>query len=166
MDVEQFGVTGIAMMRRRVIFFGGLGFIQTLAGCEKGGFFVRKEITLTVVMYSFLDRPIFDILLNGRDLGVASAYGTTSMVTGVTVPMGEQNFSWRLDGPKGQPRNGETVTLKNKVIIKPSDIPSNTAYMGLYLYPDDTAEFIFTEFMPGHSIRGEGIMRKVEENGR
>ena len=148
------------MRRRKVMSLIGFGFLPAIAGCGKSG------LTLTVVMYSYLDRPIFEINLNGEPLGAANAYGTTSMVTGVSVVMGEQKLSLTLGGPEGMPRNGETVAVKNRAVIKASDIPSRTHYMGLYLYPDDTAEFTFGEFMPGHSTRGEVLMKSVRANGR
>ena len=134
--------------RRLALKLAGLSLLQPLAACGKGGIPMKKEIEITVVLYSFLDRSLFNIILNGSDIGVTSAYGTTSMVTGVIVPMGEQSLKWTLDGPKGKARNGEVVSLKNKVVIKPSDIPAKADYMGVYLYPDDTAEFTFTEYIP------------------
>ncbi len=126
---------------------------------------MKSEIQIDVVLYSFLDRHIFNIYLNGETLGVASKFGSTSVVTGVTVPMGEQKLSWRLDGPKGMARNGETVIMKNKVILKASDIPGNAHYMGVYLYPDETVEFTFTEYMPRNSARGEAIFEALKKNG-
>jgi hypothetical protein len=149
--------------RRLFLNLVGLSLLQPLAACGKSGILMKKEITFTVVMYSFLDRPIFEIILNDSDIGAANSYGTTSMVTGIKVPMGEQKLNWTLGGPEGMPRNDEVVKLKNKVVINPSDIPSGSYYMGVYLYPDDTAEFTFTEFMPGqkNTIRGNEIMKKL-----
>ena len=80
--------------------------------------------------------------------------------------MGEQKLSWRLDGPKGMARNGETVKMKNKVTLKTSDVPANANYMGVYLYPDDTVEFNFSEYMPRNSERGEAIFEQLKKNGR
>jgi hypothetical protein len=159
---KEMAVVPIAQ-RRLILNLVGLSLLQPLAACGKSGIIMKKEITITVVLYSFLDRPIFDIHLNGSDIGVSGPYGTTSMVTGVEVPMGEQKLTWRLGGPKGRPRNGETVALKNKVVISPSDIPSGAHYMGVCLYPDDTAEFSFSEFMPEYSVRGEAIMKDLEK---
>ena len=153
--------------RRRAVFgLIGLSLLHPLAACGKSKKPIKSEIEIDVVMYSFLDRHIFNIYLNGETLGVASKYGSTSVVTGVTVPMGEQKLSWRLDGPKGMARNGETVNMKNKVILKASDIPTNAHYMGVYLYPDETVEFTFSEYMPGNSKRGEAIFEELEKNGR
>jgi hypothetical protein len=152
-----------ALRRRFVLNLAGLSLLSSLAACSKSGIFIGKEISITVVMYSFLDRPIFEIHLDGSDIGGANSFGTTSMVTGVAVTMGEQKLSWRLDGPKGKPRNGETVALKNRVIINPHDIPRAAQYMGVYLYPDDTAEFVFTEFMPGRegTVRSKAITKEL-----
>jgi hypothetical protein len=154
------------MRRRRSLNLLGLSILFPLAACGKRGQPTRSEIAIDVVLYSFLDRPILDIYLNGEDLGVASKYGSTSVVTGVTVPIGEQKLSWRLDGPPGTARNGDTVNMKNKVIIKASEIPGTATYMGVYIYPDDTVEFTFTEYMPRNSVRGEAIFEELKKNGR
>lgn len=151
--------------RRLVLNLLGMGLMQTLAGCGEDGVFAGKAKTLTVVMYSYLDRPIFDIKLNDEPLGAANAYGTTSMVTGVTVHIGKQILVWTLGGPEGKPGNGEVVTLKNDIAISADAIPGNSAYMGLYLYPGDTAEFTFERYMPGHSARGEVLMTAAGKSG-
>lgn len=155
------------LTRRRVLFnFVGLSLLHPLVACGNSGRAMKNEINIDVVLYSFLDRHIFDIHLNNTDIGIASKYGSTSVVTGVTVPMGEQKLSWRLDGPEGTPRNGDTVVLKNKVILKASDIPSNAAYMGIYIYPDETAEFTFSQYIPRNSVRGAAIFKELKKNGR
>jgi hypothetical protein len=153
--------------RRRIVFnLISLSLLHPLVACGKSGKPMKNEIGIDVVLYSFLDRPILDIYLNGEDLGVASKYGSTSVVTGVTVPMGEQKLTWRLDGPPGTARNGDTVKMKNKVILQASAIPANATYMGVYIYPDDTVEFTFTEYMPRNSVRGEAIFEELKKNGR
>lgn len=120
---------------------------------------------LDVVLYSFIPRPIFDIFLSGNDLGVADPYGGTSIVTSVPLRYGQQTLTWRLDGPEGTPGNGDTVKLKNTIEIKPEQIRENTYYMGIYLYPDSTAEVVFTEHIPGNSKRGEAIYKELK-NGK
>lgn len=127
---------------------------------------MRSQFEIDVVLYSFLDRHIFNISLNDETLGVASKYGSTSVVTGVTVPLGEQKLSWRLDGPEGMARNGETVNMKNKVVLKVEDIPAKARYMGVYIYPDETVEFTFAEYMPRNTPRGEAIFEEMKKNGK
>ena len=152
--------------RRMVMKLIGLSLLQPLVACGKIGKSMQKAIGIDVVLYSFLARPIFDIHLNGTDIGVANSYGGTSVVSGVRVPMGVQRLTWRLGGPEGMARNGETVALKNKIVINPSDIPADTHYMGVYLYPDYTAEIAFTEFIPDVSARGQAIYDELDKNER
>lgn len=153
--------------RRRLVFhLVCLGLLPPLAACGKSGKSTKSSIGIDVVVFSLLDRPILDIYLNDEDLGVAGKYGSTSVVTGIRVPMGEQALSWRLDGPRNTPRNGDTVKMKNKVILTASVIPSNANYLSIHIYPDNTADFNFTEFMPDLSARGEAILEAIEKNGQ
>ena len=155
------------LLRRRLVFnLVGLSVLHPLAACGKSGKRMKSSIGIDVVVFSLLDRPILDIYLNDEDLGIAGKYGSTSVVTGVHVPMGEQALSWRLDGPPKTPRNGDTVHMKNRVILTASAIPSDATYMAIHIYPDDTAEFSFTKFMPDLSARGEAILEAVEKNAR
>ena len=166
MNNDEENMSGNFARRRSVFNLISLSLLHPLAACGKKGKAVRSEIGIDVVLYSFLDRPILDIYLNGEDLGVANRYGSTSVVSGVTVPMGEQKLSWRLDGPRGTARNGDTVKMANKVILKASEIPGKANYMGVYIYPDDTVEFTFTEFMPRNSARGVAIFEELKKDGR
>lgn len=109
-------------------------------------------------MYSYMDRVITDIIFNGTDLGVANKYGGTGIITGVRIPFGTQTLRWTLGGPKGTARNGEDVKMKNKLVISPKQIPPGTRYVGLHLYPDDTAEVTFAESIPEGTPRGEKIL--------
>lgn len=118
---------------------------------------MQKEIVLNVVMYSNLDRPIHDIIFNGTDLGVANKYGGTGTITGVRIPFGKQTLRWDLGGPEGMARNGERVQVKNTIVITREQIPPGTRYIGLHLYPDDTAEITFAEFIPERTTRGKQI---------
>lgn len=119
---------------------------------------MKKETGLNVVMYSYVDRVITDIIFNGSDLGVANRYGGTGTITGVLIPFGIQTLAWNLDGPEGTPRNGEHVKVKNTILISPDQIPIGTRYLGLHLYPDDTAEVTFAEFIPERTARGKKIL--------
>ena len=158
-SVDAAGALVPSSGRRLLLNLVGLSLLQALAACGKSGNLLKNEITLTVVMYSYLDRPIFDIKLNEEPLGAANAFGTTSMVTGVTVPMGKQKLVWTLDGPEGKAGNGDVAANKNNLVISANAIPAHSDYMGLYLYPDNTAEITFHQYMPGHSARGEALMK-------
>ena len=118
---------------------------------------MQKEIVLALVMYSYLDRPIYDIIFNGTGLGVADSYGGTGIITAVRIPFGSQKLRWNLDGPEGTARNGELVEVKNKIVVSPEQIPPGTRYIGLHLYPDDTAEVTFSESIPEGTTRGKEI---------
>lgn len=111
-------------------------------------------VSLDVVLFSYLDRPIFDVYLNREDIGIAGPwpYSGRGTMTGVQVPLGLQKISWRLDGPKGTPRNGETVVARNLLSLK--DVPGNASFLGVHIYADDTVELIPSEHFPGLSTRG------------
>lgn len=128
---------------------------------------MKKEIVLDVVMFNYWDRPIFDVILNGGDIGVAGAYGGgRGVMTDVTIPLGSQTLTWRLDGPRGMARNGETVTVKNLLTLSPETIQSNANYLAVHIYPDSTAELMTSENLPQPSIRGEQIYKEKHLYGR
>lgn len=147
-----------AFVRRITMNAIGLSLMIPLAACGQGGRKMQNEAVLNVVMYSYLDRVITDIIFNGTDLGVANKYGGTGTMTGVRIPFGMQSLKWTLDGPEGMARNGETVKMKNKLVVSPEQIPPGTRYVGLHLYPDDTAEITFAEFIPERTPRGTKIL--------
>ncbi|SDH69086.1 hypothetical protein [Janthinobacterium sp. YR213] len=141
--------------RRLALGLMACGLILPLAACGQA---VRKEIWLNVEMVSYVDRPIFDIIFNGTDLGVMDEFGSTGTITEVRIPFGIQALKWTLDGPKDSPRNGEVVTIKNQLVISAEQIPLGTRYLGLHLYPDDTAEITFADSIPERTARGEKIL--------
>lgn len=141
--------------RRLALGLMACGLLLPLAACGQA---VRKEIWLNVEMVSYVDRPIFDIIFNGTDLGVMDEFGSTGTITEVRIPFGIQALKWTLDGPKDSPRNGEVVTIKNQLVISAEQIPLGTRYLGLHLYPDDTAEITFADALPERTARGEKIL--------
>jgi hypothetical protein len=149
---------------RRRIAVSLIGVALILPFSARGQRVASKGTVLNVVMYSALDRPIHDIIFNGTDLGVANKYGGTGAITGVRIPFGIQTLTWSLGGPEGMARNGELVTVKNKIVISPEQIPAGTRYLGLNLYPDDTAEVTFAEFIPERSARGKEIRARRSKN--
>ncbi|WP_374538943.1 hypothetical protein [Chitinimonas taiwanensis] len=116
-----------------------------------------------VNLHSYLDRPISEVYLNGKHIGVASGQphrGAGGLITGVEVPLGPQTVTWRLDGPEGMPGNGETVKAINQPILKmPTD---NMTYLGVHIYPDNTVELIPEPGWPEKSPRGLEINRQWE----
>lgn len=144
--------------RRSIIRLIGIGLMMPLVACGQEGKKMHKEIVLNVEMNSYVDRAISNIIFNGTDLGVMNKHGGTGTIIGVRIPFGIQSLKWTLGGPDGTPRNGEVVTMKNQLVISPSQIPAGTRYLGLHLYPDDTAEITFSEFIPETTARGEKIL--------
>lgn len=144
-------------LRRRAIQLFGVGLIMPLAACGQGEAKMQKQTVLNVVVYSNLDRPIYDIIFNGADLGVANKYGGTGTITGVSIPFGIQTLRWNLDGPEGTEGNGKLVQMKNKLTISPEQLPEGTRYLGLHIYPGDIAEVTFDEFIPERTARGKEI---------
>ncbi len=120
-------------------------------------------VTLDVVLFSYLDRPIFDVLVGKRDVGIAGEYPRSGRGTmmGMQFQAGPQKVTWRLDGPEGTHRNGETVIAKNIPELK--NIPATARYLAIHIYPDDTVEFIYTEHFPGLSERGEKFNAEWEK---
>ena len=121
---------------------------------------MNKRVVLDLVTYNYLDRPIFDVYLNKVDIGGGNAYGGSGIITGVAIPLGPQVLTWRLDGPKGTPRNGETVTLKNALVLTAEQIPVDARYIGVHIYPDETAEVTFSEYFPDTTPRGDELIAK------
>ena len=67
--------------RREVVMrLIALGMLSpTMAACNDGGngmgLFAKKEVVLSVVLFNYRNRSIFDVLLNGDDIGVAGPWG-------------------------------------------------------------------------------------------
>ncbi|GGY96345.1 hypothetical protein ACFFTM_13295 [Pseudoduganella plicata] len=160
---EQEGATSIgfeaqAGRRRRALKLLALGLLIPVTACSQGEKNMHKFTVLDVEMFSYIDRVVTDIIFNGTDLGVMNKYGGTSTIAGVRIPFGVQSLHWTLDGPAGTPRNGEVVNMKNTLVITPDQIPTGTQSLGLHLYPDDTVEVTFAEFVPERTARGRKIM--------
>jgi len=67
----------------------GLGLIMPLTACGQAKK-IQKETVLDVVMHSYLDRSIYNIVYNGTGLGVMNKYGSSGIITGVRIPFGIQ----------------------------------------------------------------------------
>jgi len=147
-----------SLLRRRVLALLGAASLTSLAGCGPQNGRTQAGIVLNVEMYSYLDRPIHFIVFNGTDLGVMNAYGGTGTITGVRVPFGVQSLRWTLGGPRGMAGNGEEVFVRNRLVLTPEQIPQGTRYLGLHLYPDNTAEITFSDGIPDRTERGEKII--------
>ncbi len=118
-----------------------------------------------VSIYNYLDRTIFDVYLNKKDIGVASAFGGGALMTGVKVPLGPQTVSWRLDGPEGMEGNGDRVHAANTLVLEAP--PATHRYLGVHIYPDYTVELLPEEFWPEATERGRELYRQWKvKNGK
>ena len=94
-----------ASKARRALLLASVGLLTLLAACvqqtdsAQGGKMNDSKNNVAyfdVVLFSYLDRPIFDVYLNGKDIGVAGPFGGGGgLMTGVAVPLGPQVISWR-----------------------------------------------------------------------
>lgn len=111
------------------------------------------NVTLDMVVFSYLDRPIFDIFVNGKGGDSSGAYPQTggSTISGVEFTVGPQKVTWVLTGPKGTPHNGETVVAKNLPMLQP--LP-DARYLAVHIYKDNTVELVTSKFYPDESPRG------------
>jgi hypothetical protein len=150
---------------RRTVCTAGLGLLL-LSACE------AKPMTvyLNISLISYLDRPIFDVFMNGVDFGVAPPqgfYGSNAIMLGQPITLGSQKVTWRLGGPEGMPRNGETVTAKNTPDL--TVIPPGVKWLALHVYDDDTVELAFSKGSPDEleTARGKKIIEAWEKkNGK
>ena len=106
---------------------------------------------------SYIERPIFEVKLNGIEIGA----GGGGLMTGVAVPLGPQVITWRLGGPEGMPGNGDTVKAINQPVLSRPD--SKTHYLGVHIYPDNTVEVIPERFWPTNSEKGDAFLRAWEK---
>jgi hypothetical protein len=114
----------------------------------------RTHGTFDVILFSYLDRPIFDVRVDGFDIGVAGEYPHSGggSISGVFLKFGPHRVSWRLGGPKGTARNGERVQARNEPVLNAA--PSNHRHLGVHIYADDTVEFVTSIHYPELSERG------------
>ena len=160
-----------ASKARRALLLASVGLLTLLAACvqqtdsaqgEKMHDSKNNVAYFDVVLFSYLDRPIFDVYLNGKDIGVAGPFGGGGLMTGVAVPLGPQVISWRLDGPEGTPGNGDTVKANNQpMLIRPDP---KMKYLGVYIYPDNTVEMQPSQYWPETTVRGDKLYQEWKKH--
>lgn len=118
------------------------------------------KVSLDVVLFSYLDRPIFDVFIGNEDIGMAGPYphSGTGTVTGVPLMLGAQEVRWRLDGPPGMAGNGDTVRAANTVRL--DSVPADARYLAVHIFPDNTVELACSRFFPELTARGEAFDQK------
>ncbi len=149
--------------RRTLIRCLALGLAYPLVACSdenhKVRLFMKNDIVLSVVLYSYLDYPIFDVMLNGSGIGGANSHGTNGMITGIRVPFGKQALTWRDAG------SGKTISIRDTITLTEERIPADARYLAVNIYPDDTAEFVFDESIPDPTPRGK-ILDERRKHGK
>lgn len=123
------------------------------------------KVVLSVVLFNYLDRPIFDVFVDGKMGFGSDAFPATGggIVTGVGFELGPKKVSWRLDGPAETPRNGETVFNKNPLRL--DAVVPKAKYLGVHIYPDDTVELITSVGLHRATERGI-VMHEQMQNAR
>ncbi len=123
------------------------------------------KVVFSVVLFNYLDRPIFDVLIDGKVGFGSDAYPSTGggIITGIRFDLGPKTVSWRLDGPAGTPRNGETVHNRNPLRLDAT--VAGARYLGVHIYPDDNVELITSVSLPGKTERGIAFHRHTGGSG-
>ena len=153
--------------RREVVMrLIALGMLSpTMAACNDGGngmgLFAKKEVVLSVVLFNYHNRTIFDVLLNGGDIGLAGPWGGGGgVMTGVTVPLGKQTLSWRWAD------TGDTVTVANVLTLTADQVSSDDRYLGVHIYFDNTAELTLSQYLPEITPKGERMYKERQLHGQ
>lgn len=135
--------------RRRVVCAAGLMFFL-LPACKAKSMTIHAE----AVLFSYLDRPIFDVIVGTTDLGVSGVYPNTGggTMSGARFSTGAQSVRWTLDGPSGTPGNGDVVQAKNRAAL--AQALHGGQYLSVHIYPDNTVELIYSKNYPQYSPRG------------
>ena len=119
----------------------------------------EKKIYFDITLFSYLERPIFDVYVNGRDIGVAGPFGGGGLMTGVPITPGPQVITWRDAG------TGEAFKATNIPVLQ--NIDQSLSYLGVHIYPDNTVELIPERYWPEPTEKGSDLHRKWKhKNGQ
>lgn len=118
----------------------------------------KKDVVyFDVSAFDYFNRPIFEIRLNGIEVGS----GGGALMTGVPIPLGTQAVTWRLGGPEGMPGNGDKVKATNQPVLQRPD--AKLRCLGVHIYPDNSVELAPGESWPEMTPRGEEIRHQLEK---
>ena len=134
---------------RRAVWLSLGVWLLPISACESKPMYGTFE----VVLFSYLDRPIFEVLVNGQEIGAAGPYpysGRGSM-QGPIFQLGPTKVSWRYSD------TGETVHAKNTPMLE--IVRSKDQFLAVHVYPDDTVELLTSEHFPGLSPSGQALDR-------
>lgn len=131
--------------------FGVLASLVALSGCRA----TPKIITLDIVTFNYYNRPIYDVFINDAGGGTSTAYPATGggTIMGEQLRLGPQKVTWKLDGKIDMPNNGQTVIARN--IPQLVNVPSDSVFLSVHVYPDETVELIPTVHYPSETEKGK-----------
>jgi len=138
------------------------GVVLTLlfiSACEASS----PTATYDVVVFTYLDRPIFNVFVGKNALGAAGEfpYNGRATTSGINFQTGPQTITWELDGAEGDVDLGKKVTARNHPEIRANE--SASRFLAVHIYPDETVEFLVTKNFPRLSKRGEQIRLEWEK---
>jgi hypothetical protein len=111
----------------------------------------RQIVYFDVSAISYQQRPIFEIRLNGKEVGA----GGGSLMAGVALELGPQTVTWR------NAETGATTRAANQPLLDRPD--AKLTYLGLHIYPDNTVELVPSPFWPERTEKGEAMLQKQEK---
>lgn len=128
-------LTATQPTRRRIVRSMACLFLINACGAKP------MRVVLHLVAFSYWDRPIFEINVDGIGDEASAAYPNTGkgVTAGVSLSLGPKKVTWRLGGPEGLPRNGDTLVNKNRLELVA--FTPGAKYLGVHIYPDETVEF-------------------------
>ncbi|MFC3459316.1 hypothetical protein [Massilia haematophila] len=123
------------------------------------------KISLNVSLFSYLDRPIYDVDMNGTDFMAAmeySFYGSNAVMMMQSITLGPQLVTWRMGGPEGAAGNGEIVRARNIPTL--DEISKDIKWLALHIYDDNTVEIKLSKGSKDElqTIRGRQIIEEWE----
>jgi hypothetical protein len=141
----------------RRVFVAALGLYFFTSACKAKS----MKVGLNVVLFSYWDRPIFEVNIDGKVDEASGAFPNTGKgaIGGVQLTLGRKNVTWRLGGPEGLPRNGDTLVNRNRLELV--DILPGAKYLGIHIYPDETVELSTSVGRPQLSARGVSEVAKA-----
>lgn len=130
-----------------------LAIVFSLGACSG----LRRSVSLDVVTFNYWNRPILDVFIDGRAGDSSTPYPDTGgkTIAGVKLRLGPKRVTWKLDGRRGTPGNGETVGARNLVELR--DVPKDAVLLAIHIYPDETVELITWRHYPQPTAKGEAM---------
>ena len=134
----------------RRTFVIGLASLFFINACEVKS----MKVVLNLVVFSYWDRPIFEVNIDGKGDEASGPYPNTGkgVTGGVPLTLGAKTVTWRLGGPEGMPRNGDALVNKNRLELV--NLLPGAKYLGIHIYRDETVELTTSVMRPQPSAKG------------